>query len=265
MRKSIFLAVIAAIFLGIFAIPAKAIDVVGDNQAAAYIGTGALLLPSSFSGGQEVKNTVAGCLGCVWAYTVYCMYDQDGLCQHAVTGCPAGEVKYRVWFGYTAGSASVIGSVCWGSSQPLTKRNIENYISQLVINNVPPLVVTTAPPGGSLTVLPVVAWVNQEREFNPPAFSLSGKTVWLNAFASWRWIWGDGQIEWKSIPGAPYPRKQIWHTYRTPGDYSLNVTTFWQATYLVEGIGSFATSGEVVTQTVSTPIKILKARSVLVK
>lgn len=257
--------IIAAFFCGLQVAPSMATEVVGNNEAAAYIGTGGLLLPSSFSGGGDTKTAVANCAGCTWAYTVFCMYDSEGLCQHSVSSCPVGEVKYRVWFGSTPSLLNVIGSVCWGSGRPPTRADVEQRISDLVITYVPALELNTAPPDGSLTVIPVIAWVNQEREFSPRAFQLVGRQVSIHAYANWRWVWGDGNIEWKSVPGAPYPSKQITHLYRSAGTYQLNVTTFWQATYDIEGIGSFATGGEVLTQSATKELLIKQGRSVLVK
>ena len=265
MKLLVRILVIASLFCSVITKPAFATQVVGNNESAAYIGTGGLLLPNSFSGGGDTKTAVANCTGCTWAYTVFCMYDAEGLCAHSVNSCPAGEVKYRVWFGSTISSLSVIGSVCWGSGKPPTRTDVENRISEMVITYVPKLEVFTAPPDGSLTVIPVIAWVNQEREFNPSSFQLVGRQVSIHAFANWRWIWGDGQVEWKSVPGSPYPSRQITHLYRSPGGYDLNVTTFWQASYEIEGIGSFATGGEVLTQSATKVLLIKQARSVLVK
>ena len=257
--------VIASIFCFVGINPAKATQVVGNNETAAYIGTGGLLLPSSFSGGGDTKSAVASCTGCTWAYTVFCMYDAEGLCAHSVSSCPSGEIRYRVWFGYSPSALSVIGSVCWGSGKPPTRLDVERRISDLVITYVPALELNTSPPDGSLTVIPVIAWVNQEREFNPSPFLLVGRQVSIHAYANWRWVWGDGIVEWKVVPGAPYPSNQITHQYRSPGSFKLNVTTFWQATYDIEGIGSFATGGEVLTQSATKELLIKQGRSVLVK
>ena len=257
--------VIATLFCSLIATPAKATQVVGNNETAAYIGTGGLLLPSSFSGGGDTKTSVANCKDCTWAYTVFCMYDAEGLCQHSVSSCPVGEVKYRVWFGTSLSALSVIGSVCWGAGKPPTRSDVEKRISDLVITYVPALELNTAPPDGSLTVIPVIAWVNQEREFNPSPFRLAGRQVSIHAFANWRWVWGDGNVEWTSVPGVPYPSKQITHQYRSPGSFKLSVTTYWQATYEIEGLGSFATGGEVLTQSATKELLIKQGRSVLVK
>ena len=263
--KNIFTGLLATVLVLIGATPVNSAEVVGNNEVAAYIGTGGLLLPGSFSGSSETKNSVANCPECVWAYTVFCMYDTEGLCKHATESCPIGQVKYRVWFGQSQSSLSIVGSVCWGAGTPLTRTALESFLSDYVIAYVPPLKINLAPPDGSITSVPVVGWVEQPTVFNPPPFQLGGRTVWLNATAAWRWIWGDGAIEWKVVPGLAYPNKQIVHQYRDPGEYTLIVSTHWQATYTVDGIGSFAAGGDLVTQTAKQTLTILKTRGVLMK
>lgn len=243
----------------------KQAQVVGDNEIAAYIGTGGLLLSSSFTGTSTKRTEIANCSGCTWAYSIYCMYDAEGLCQHALIGCPVGEVKYRVWFGRTAQTAVVVGSTCWGSGHPPTRRDIENRIDDLVINYIPSLQVNSTPSGGTLTNLPLIAWTNQPTKYSPPIFQLAGREVAITAVPSWRWVWGDGAVEWSARPGCRYPCADISHLYRAAGTYTLSVTAVWQATYAVEGIGTFSAAGDVLTQSKQVQIQVQSVATTLVK
>jgi len=245
--------------------PTNAQEVVGNNEQSAYIGTGGLLLPSSYSGDQSSLKTVADCQDCVWAYTVFCMYDGDGLCRHSTSSCAPEQLRYRVWFGRTASTAQIIGSVCWGYGKPPNRYDVERYVADQVLNYVPKLSVTIAPPGGTITSVPVVAWTNQPQTYTPPVFKLAGRDIAINAFANWRWIWVDGKIDWKSVPGQPYPATQITHHYRTPGWYQVSVTTVWQGEYSIESIGTFPIGGDAITQTQTQQIQVAKANSVLIK
>jgi hypothetical protein len=240
-------------------------DVSGNNSITAYVGTGGLLLPDSFSGPASKKTAVANCLGCTWKYTVYCSHGSDSPCKHAVTSCPRGTLRYRVWFGTSPELLTVIGSVCWGSYTPVTRRNVENRIDDYVIRYLPALSPGFDPPGGSLTSVPVIFWTGQPTVFRPPKFSLSGHTVAITARPSWRWTWGDGKAAWKSVAGAQYPSKQITHQYRSPGTYRVGVTTVWEAEYTVSGLGTFEASGEVIRQSKSLMVPIKSARTVLVE
>lgn len=270
MYKAIWVSIFSLTYLFGSIQSSNATEVVGDNEIVAYIGTGGLLLPTTFTGSTSNKKAVADCLGCTWAYSVFCMNDVEGLCLHSTTTCSPGQIRYRVWFGKTKDELEVIGSVCWGIGSPPTRRNTETQVKDLVIKYVPQLRLTLAPPGGSLTAIPVIGWVEQPQTYTPPAFSLSGRKVSIMAKATWRWNWGDGTFEWKSVPGASFvagsdPENQIQHQYRVPNDYLVEVSTFWSATYQVEGIGAFKVGGEVLTQSTQESIRISSARAVLVK
>ena len=243
---------------------AAAPDVGGNNAISAYVGTGGLLLPDSFSGSTQTKTEVANCLGCTWRYTIYCMQGADAPCKHAVTSCPRGSLLHRVWFGRTPNSTAVVGSVCWGSSTPVTRRQIESRVDDYVIRYIPALRPGYDPPGGSLTTVPVIFWTGQPRSFTPPNFWLSGYSVSISATPTWHWNWDDGASIWKSVAGAQYPSRQITHQYRSPGRYSVGVTAVWQAKYTVSGIGTFDVSGEVLRQSRTLDVPIASARTVLV-
>jgi hypothetical protein len=239
-------------------------DVGGDNTMAAYIGTGGLLLPGSFSGSSTTKSAIANCLGCTWRYTIYCTQGSNTPCKHAVTSCPRGSLLYRVWFGKTASNLSVVGSVCWGSYTPITQQQLEGRVDDYVVRYIPALRPGFDPPGGTLTRVPVIFWTGQPTSFKPPSFSLSGHSVSITAKPTWRWTWGDGTSIWKSVAGAQYPSRQITHLYRSPGDYSVGVTTVWQAQYTVSGIGTFDVSGEVLRQSRTLVVPVKSAKTVLV-
>lgn len=267
--KAIHISAATAIALGasiLFGSPAIATkpDVSGNNAIAAYVGTGGLLLPDSFSGSKDTKNVVADCIGCTWRYTLYCFQGADTPCKHAVTSCPRGSLLYRVWFGQSANSIAVVGSVCWSSTTPVTRRQVERQVKEQVIRHIPALRPGFDPPGGSITSVPVIFWTGQPTNFEPPSFLLSGHSVSIAASPTWRWTWGDGASTWKSVAGAEYPSRQITHQYRNPRNYKVEVTAVWQAKYSVSDIGEFEVSGEVLRQSKSLDVAISSARTVLI-
>ena len=233
---------------GAHAAPVAVVDVVGDDNVDAFVGTGGLVLPGRFTGSSATRWHVASCLGCTWKYTVYCAYDADGLCAHAVVTCPVGQVRYRVWFGRTPESVAVIGSVCWGAGRPLTRRDIDRAIAQRGVALVPPLRPGYDPPGGTLVLVPAIVWAGQPATLRPPAMRLSGMTVQLTCRGRWLWSWADGGSDWVAVPGAPYPSQAVSHAYRAAGRYRVTVTSRWTADYTVAGLGPFAASGDVVGQ-----------------
>lgn len=238
--------------------------VTGNNNIDAYVGTGGLLLPTTFTGGSTKAKTVASCLGCTWKYSVYCANGNVGLCAHAVVTCPAGQMRYRVWFGRTAATVAVIGSVCWGIGRPPTRRTVESAVNSLAIRYVPALKPAIQPADGTVTSVPIIARSGQPAIFAPPSMRLAGRTVSINAKAQWRWVWGDGQSEWRGVPGAMYPSTQITHGYRSVGMYRIHVQTVWSATYSIAGIGTFPVTGEVVTQDAYLDLPVRSAQTALI-
>lgn len=254
-------------FIGAHDVPAAnattavSTDVVGDDNKDAYIGTGGLLLPSSFSGSGSTKRSVASCMGCVWKYTIYCASDSIDMCAHAVVTCPVGEVRYRAWFGKQRDELAVIGSVCWGSKTPGTRRDIENRLNDLVFRKVPALNIVCNPANDTLTSIPIICFTTQPTTFKPSPFALAFHIVRITAQAKWRWIWGDGTSEWRSVAGKPYPSTQITHQYRKAGDFIVSVESVWSASYTVGGVGTFQAGGEPITQDAQTGIRVHRAIS----
>ena len=257
-------ALILSLLTGTQPVHAAGPNVGGNNSLAAYVGTGGLLLPGSFSGSAATKKSVASCLGCTWRYTIYCTQGAGLPCKHAVTSCPRGSLLYRVGFGRTPTTVATIGSVCWGSGEPVTRRAVESRLSDQVLKYVPALKPGFNPAGGSITSIPVIFWTGQPTSFRPPAFSITGHTVTIDATPTWRWSWADGSSQWKSVPGAAYPSRQITHQYRSPGTYAVGVTTVWSAEYTVAGVGTFAVDGEVIRQSKSLSVPVRSAQTVLV-
>ena len=257
-------ALLVALISGASHVQAAGPNVGGNNSLAAYVGTGGLLLPGSFSGSAATKKSVASCLGCTWKYTIYCTQGAGVPCKHAVTSCPKGMLLYRVGFGKTPTTVATIGSVCWGSGDPVTRKAIESRLNDQVLRYVPALKPGFNPAGGSLTSIPVIFWTGQPTSFRPPAFSITGHTVTIDATPTWRWVWADGTSVWKGVPGAPFPSKQVTHQYRNPGTYAASVTTAWSAEYTVSGVGTFAVDGEVIRQTKTLQVPIRSAQTVLV-
>lgn len=241
-------------------------DVDGNDSIDAYIGTGGLLLPDSYTGSRSQKHKVASCIDCVWRYTIYCMWTQsDVSCQHAVMSCPKGKLRYRVWFGRSAGTLAQIGSVCIGKSSPVTRKSVERMIKQRLLKYVPKLAFRLQPSQKSLVTIPMIGYVTSASTYKPKSFDLSGYDVQIRAKAKYRWDWGDGSTRWYASRGGPYPNKTISHTYRISKKFVVRVSTEWSANYTISGIGEFAVGGEAVHQTLTKQVAILEAHSRLVR
>lgn len=260
---SVALAFMAAPTGAALAAPRAGVTVGGDDGLDAYRGDGGLLLPGSFSGSLVTRNHVADCLGCRWRYTLYCAHGAEGLCLHSVATCTAGQLRYRVWFGRTDADLAVIGSVCWGSSYPLTRRDVDSSIRETAMRAVPPLRPGVDPATGTLTSVPAVFYTQQPSVYRAPSMRLAGFTIRVSAVPRWHWMWGDGQSQWVAVPGAPYPSSAVTHQYRSAGRYVAAVRTVWQASYTASGLGPFPVTGEAVTQTAAVRVLVRASRVVL--
>ena len=238
-------------------------SVIGVDEQDAYVGTGGLLLPGSFSGSTTTRRHVASCVGCTWKYTVYCAYGNDAMCAHSVVTCPLGKVRYRVWFGTSPDAVHVVGSVCWGSSHPVTRERAAKEIRSRAIDFVPTLNAQVQPRDGTVTAVPAVFQTNQPRSAKSALWHLAGQPVQVTAEAKWWWQWGDGTSAWFTKPGGLYPDTSVAHRYRAPGTYRARVDTIWSGTYTVSGLGPYAVGGDIVRQNDSVVVSVRSARTLL--
>jgi hypothetical protein len=111
------------------------------------------------------------------------------------------------------------------------------------------------PAAGALVNVPAIFAVGQPATIGEDTFDLAGMQVDVTARARWTWDFGDGTSETFTRPGGGYPNTDVTHTYTTSDDRSVVVTTTWEGTYVVDGLGPFAVDGPPVTQ-VSAPIAL---------
>lgn len=235
-----------------------------DDNLDAYVGTGGLLLPETYSGSRQTKQRVASCMQCVWRYTIYCAVGTSALCAHAVSTCRLGEIRYRVWFGINERSVKDIGSLCWGLNPPTTRRDIERKMRAGSLRYLPPLAPAISPKGKTFTSIPILVWSGQHPQFVPAPMNLLGRSVQVRATATWLWNWGDGTQQWTVLPGSLYPHKTLTHQYRRPGNYHIRVSSYWRANYEIHGIGFFPVQGVSVRQNSDILLSVRAARAVLV-
>jgi hypothetical protein len=119
------------------------------------------------------------------------------------------------------------------------------------------------PAAGGLVNLPVLLAAGQPTAFRADGIRLGPFDVDLQASPIWRWDFGDGaQLETTSA-GGPWPDDSVAHTYRQ-GAVSLpvTVTTMWQGTFTVDGLGPYPIAGPPVSQqaTVALPVRGARAR-----
>lgn len=82
--------------------------------------------------------------------------------------------------------------------------------------------------------------------------------VYVNLTPTFTWSYGDGAIDISKLPGAAYPIGTITHTYKSAGNYQVNLKVTWNGTWMVNGVTTPIT-GNAITQSISTTLSVVKA------
>lgn len=245
-------------------------DVVADPDDAQYVGAGGLLLPAdSFTGSESDRTDAATCPECRWALLPMCRGDgQAGgvECGGAATSCPPGQFR-RIVLLLKPGDTDwrEVGLVCLVGGAPTTVDDFAAQLSDLVVEDVPPLEPSMQPQGGTLIGLPAVFAAGQPRSLGERRFSLVGFDVVLNGRATWSWDFGDGATLASDEPGGAWPEMAISHSYAHAGAYPVSVSSTWDAWFTVDGMGPWPVGGAPVVQVASPPpVRVVEARAELV-
>jgi len=240
---------------------AHAVDVVGDDEADRYVGSGGLVLPGSVS--DDTRTRVASCADCRWKLTDPCA-TEGGACDSVTRGCAARRQLLRAWISRDAGRTwEELGLVCIAPSGPVTVSDVGEEIYEEFEQALPAGRVRYQPPRGVLPYLPVVFHSGQPDGIPPIEVEVAGYQVVVTPTPRWSWDFGDGATLDVSIPGSTYPDIRVSHAYRSGGPRQVRVTTTWTATVMIDGLGPFEVRGPV-TQEATTTVRVGQARAVIV-
>lgn len=244
-------------------------DVISDPDAAQYVGTGGLLLPAdSFTGTDADRTDAATCPECRWALLPMCRDGQGGgvACGGAATSCPPGEFR-RIVMLLRPGDSEwrEVGLVCLVGGAPTTVDDVAGRLSDVVVEDVPPLQPKMQPKGGTLIGLPAVFAAGQPATLGERRFTLVGFEIVLDGRASWTWDFGDGTVLTTEEPGGSWPDMTLIHTYSRAGLYPVSASSTWEAWFTVDGMGPWPVGGQPVVQSADPlPVSVVEARAELV-
>ena len=126
----------------------------------------------------------------------------------------------------------------------------------------PPLAPAFQPSVNPVTQLPVVFRSGQPGGPQVASYTVARMPVRLHVRPEWTWWFGDGVVTRTTDPGGAYPLGRVAHAYRAEGRYEVAVTTDWNATFTVDGLGPFPVT-EPVRQEGRLTLAVGEARALL--
>ena len=258
---------IAALLLGpgVALVPGQAaadITVIGDDQQDAFVGSGALLLPSGMY--QNGREEASGCIGCTWRAVLQCEMTTAGSCRGPARLCGPEGSWLRIYLTRPSGGEVDLGAACFGSEGPAKREDAEDRLRQIIREVVPPLQPAMQPSSGVLPHLPVIFASGQREGAVTSQHSIIGLDVDLTIEPRWTWDFGDGSGLRTSRTGSAWPDRTVSHSYLRAGAALVSVTAEWSATYTVEGLGPLEVA-EPVTQEANLEVPVGEGRAVLVR
>jgi hypothetical protein len=113
------------------------------------------------------------------------------------------------------------------------------------------------PTSEPLVNLPVYFWTQTPTRFTA-LVPILDVVVYVNLTPTFTWSYGDGAMDISKLPGAAYPIGTITHTYKSAGNYQVNLKITWNGTWMVNGVTTPIT-GDAITQSISTTLSVVKA------
>jgi hypothetical protein len=244
----------------------------GDQGAGSIVTTG-VNFPNAepgsdvFTSSQKNKN----CKDCEWSIVPACLVngpeDSGVLCMGAVSTCtdPAA-IRYRVYMRQGDGPWVIQGTVCLGpDDRPATVADVGQAIRTRVVNYLPDASPSFQPRAGGIVNLPTVFSAGEPQTIRTDPFDVLGFTVVVTAKARWEWAFDEGVVQEFAVPGGAYPDMSVAYTYADPGGRQVTVTTYWRASFTVNGEGPFQVPGAELSKTagpIAVPVR--EARSELI-
>jgi len=160
-----------------------------------------------------------------------------------------------------------IDTVCLGpDEEPTSVADVGDAVRDVVVNYLPEASPSFQPAQGALVNLPTIFAAGEPGSIRTESFDVLGFEVVVTATARWEWTFERGATESFTVPGGVYPDRSVAYTYAGPGAREVSVTTYWKASFTVNGDGPFAVPGPEISKTappIAVPVR--EARSQLVR
>lgn len=243
----------------------------GDQENGAVVTTG-VQFPGVDSDSALGRATAehSNCSGCEWTMSPACVANgptDTEACAGATQACTAPAIRYRIFFRPNAGAPwQLIQTICLDpGDRPTSVADIGEKVREVVVNYLPDASPSFQPAQGGVVNLPTIFAANEPESITTESFDVLGFQVVVTATARWEWTFDDGVTEEFTKPGGRYPDDSVSWTYDEAGARDVSLTTYWKASFTVDGEGPFAVPGPEITKTAGPlTVPVREARSVLV-
>ncbi len=208
----------------------------------------------------QAAKQAANCPECEWTIIPACQQNeatQTAGCQAATTSCAGpDEIRYRVYMRIPPGPWQLIDTVCLGPTErPASVADIGEIVRERVVNYLPDASPSFQPPEGGLVNLPTLFAAGEPGSIRTESFDVLGFQVVVTATARWEWTFDNGVTQQFTDPGGAYPDQSVSYTYMRAGERDVMLTTYWKASFTIDGDGPFAVPGPEISKTVG-PIEV---------
>jgi len=245
---------------------APSVEVVGDDVADAFVGTGSLLLPAGVD--DRIRRELADCPGCRWRLTSPCVdtelgnaFDGQQSCEEAPSNCRDGTLR-RAWHDPGSGTWRNLGLVCVRESLH-TVETMGREVRDMLRRDVPAAEVVSWPAHGAVTQMPTFFASRQPPGPIVLVRDMGGYEVRLEAHPTWTWEFGDGAERVVQTAGMLRAGADVAHTYRRSGRWEVTCRTVWTAEFTVDGLGPFPVTSPV-RQVASQEVEVGEGRALLI-
>ena len=129
---------------------------------------------------------------------------------------------------------------------PSTAISLNDRLEKLL----PTGAIARQPATGGLVNVPIIYWADLPRFFTSQV-AIIGEVIDVTMRPSFLWSYGDGTFFATTKFGAPFPSKEISHTYSHAGTYVVTMLATWGGTWTHNGI-TRAITGEIRKLSVAT-------------
>jgi hypothetical protein len=162
----------------------------------------------------------------------------------------------RVYMRHLGEPWQLIDTICLGPGErPASVADVGEQVRERVVTYLPDAAPSFQPAQGGLVNLPTIFAAGEPGSIRTESFDVLGFTVVVTATARWEWTFDDGVTQAFDKPGGAYPNDDVAYTYGVAGGREVRVTTYWDASFTVDGDGPFQVPGAEISKT-SAPITV---------